>query len=41
MKRNHRISLDRRSSNGCIGLCNEHIAEVFARVPVGTQIKLI
>lgn len=33
--------IGRRSSNGCIGLYNEDIAEVFARVPVGTQVKLI
>lgn len=33
--------IGRRSSNGCIGLFNEHIAEVFARTPVGTQVKLI
>lgn len=33
--------IGRRSSNGCIGLYNEHIEEVFDRVPVGTQVKLI
>ena len=33
--------IGRRSSNGCIGLFNEQIAEVFARAPVGTQVKLI
>lgn len=33
--------IGRRSSNGCIGLYNEHIEEVFARTPVGTQVKLI
>lgn len=33
--------IGRRSSNGCIGLYNEQIAEVFARSPVGTQVKLI
>nr|WP_264772503.1 L,D-transpeptidase [Defluviimonas salinarum] len=33
--------IGRRSSNGCIGLYNEQIAEVFARTPVGTQVKLI
>lgn len=33
--------IGRRSSNGCIGLYNEDIAEVFGRVPVGTQVKLI
>lgn len=33
--------IGRRSSNGCIGLYNEHIAELFALVPVGVQVKLI
>jgi hypothetical protein len=33
--------IGRRSSNGCIGLFNEHIEEVFDRTPVGTQVKLI
>nr|WP_245823356.1 L,D-transpeptidase [Antarctobacter heliothermus] len=33
--------IGRRSSNGCIGLFNEHIEEVFDRVPVGTKVKLI
>lgn len=33
--------IGRRSSNGCIGLFNEQIAEVFSRTPVGTQVKLI
>ena len=33
--------IGRRSSNGCIGLYNEHIEEVYDRVPVGTQVKLI
>ena len=33
--------IGRRSSNGCIGLFNEHIEEVFERTPVGTQVKLI
>lgn len=33
--------IGRRSSNGCIGLYNEHIEEVFERTPVGTQVKLI
>ena len=33
--------IGRRSSNGCIGLYNEHIEEVFDRVPVGTRVKLI
>ncbi|MBZ0130469.1 MAG: L,D-transpeptidase [Rhodobacteraceae bacterium] len=33
--------IGRRSSNGCIGLFNEHIEEVFERTPVGTQVRLI
>lgn len=33
--------IGRRSSNGCIGLYNEHIEEVYERTPVGTQVKLI
>lgn len=33
--------IGRRASNGCIGLFNEHIEEVYARVRVGTQVKLI
>lgn len=33
--------IGRRSSNGCIGLYNEHIEEVFDRVVVGTRVKLI
>ncbi len=33
--------IGRKSSNGCIGLFNEHIAEVFSRASVGTQVKLI
>ena len=33
--------IGRKSSNGCIGLFNEHIVEVFDRTPVGTQVKLI
>jgi L,D-transpeptidase ErfK/SrfK len=33
--------IGRRSSNGCVGLYNEHIAEVFARTSVGTQVLLI
>ena len=33
--------IGRRSSNGCIGLYNEHIEEVYERAPVGTQVKLI
>ncbi|MCA0871408.1 L,D-transpeptidase [Seohaeicola saemankumensis] len=33
--------IGRRSSNGCIGLYNEQIEEVFERTPIGTQVKLI
>ncbi len=33
--------IGRRSSNGCIGLYNEHIAELFYLSEVGTQVLLI
>ena len=33
--------IGRRSSNGCIGLYNEQIEEVYDRAPVGTQVRLI
>lgn len=33
--------IGRRSSNGCIGLYNEHIAELFSLTQVGTQVLLI
>lgn len=33
--------IGRRSSNGCIGLFNEHIAELFGMTSVGTQVLLI
>ncbi len=33
--------IGRRSSNGCIGLYNEHIAELFTLAQVGTQVVLI
>ncbi len=33
--------IGRQSSNGCIGLYNENIAELFARAKVGTQVLLI
>lgn len=33
--------IGRRSSNGCIGLYNQHIEELFARTALGTQVKLI
>ncbi|WP_308916191.1 L,D-transpeptidase [Jannaschia sp. LMIT008] len=33
--------IGRRASSGCIGLYNEHIAEVFSMARVGTQVLLI
>ena len=33
--------IGRRSSNGCIGLYNEHISQLFALAKVGTQVLLI
>jgi|SRR6056297_247669 len=33
--------IGRRSSNGCIGLYNEHIQELFDMTKVGTQVLLI
>jgi lipoprotein-anchoring transpeptidase ErfK/SrfK len=33
--------IGRRSSNGCIGLYNEHIEELFGLTRVGTQVLLI
>jgi L,D-transpeptidase ErfK/SrfK len=33
--------IGRRSSNGCIGLYNEHITELFGLCQVGTQVLLI
>ena len=33
--------IGRRSSNGCIGLYNEHIQELFELATVGTQVLLI
>ncbi len=33
--------IGRRSSNGCIGLYNEHILELFSFAQVGTQVLLI
>ncbi len=33
--------IGRRSSNGCIGLFNEHIADLFSMAKVGTQVLLI
>lgn len=33
--------IGRRSSSGCIGLYNEHIAELFGYTQIGTQVLLI
>ena len=33
--------IGRRSSNGCVGLYNEHIQELFGLAKVGTQVLLI
>ena len=33
--------IGRQSSNGCIGLYNEHISELFSMANVGTQVLLI
>jgi lipoprotein-anchoring transpeptidase ErfK/SrfK len=33
--------IGRKSSSGCIGLYNEHIAQVYARTRVGTQVLVI
>ena len=33
--------IGRRSSNGCVGMYNEHILELFAMAQVGTQVLLI
>lgn len=33
--------IGRRSSDGCIGLFNENIAQLFALCPVGTQVRVI
>ncbi|MEM7075504.1 MAG: L,D-transpeptidase [Pseudomonadota bacterium] len=33
--------IGRRSSNGCIGLYNEHIEDLFNKTSVGTQVLLI
>lgn len=33
--------IGRRSSNGCVGLYNEHIQELFGYAKVGTQVLLI
>ncbi|MEM6620375.1 MAG: L,D-transpeptidase family protein [Pseudomonadota bacterium] len=33
--------IGRRSSSGCIGLYNEMIAELFAKTPVGSRVRVI
>ena len=33
--------IGRKSSSGCIGLYNEHIAELFSKTQIGTQVLLI
>ncbi|WP_336096359.1 L,D-transpeptidase [Roseovarius sp. CH_XMU1461] len=33
--------IGRRSSDGCIGLYNEKIEELYALVPIGTQVRII
>ncbi|GAA3863283.1 L,D-transpeptidase [Celeribacter arenosi] len=33
--------IGRLSSDGCIGLYNEMIADLYSRVPVGTQVRVI
>jgi lipoprotein-anchoring transpeptidase ErfK/SrfK len=33
--------IGRPSSDGCIGLYNEKIAELFEITPVGTQVRII
>ena len=33
--------IGRRSSNGCVGMYNEHILELFAMAQVGTQVLLV
>jgi lipoprotein-anchoring transpeptidase ErfK/SrfK len=33
--------IGRRSSNGCIGLYNEHIEELYEMAVIGTQVRLI
>ncbi len=38
---NDERKIGRRSSNGCIGLFNEHIEELFALAGVGTQVVLL
>ncbi len=38
---NDERKIGRRSSNGCIGLFNEQIKELYALTPVGAQVKMI
>ena len=33
--------IGRRSSNGCIGLYNEHVIELYGYAKVGTQVLLV
>jgi lipoprotein-anchoring transpeptidase ErfK/SrfK len=33
--------IGRRSSNGCIGLFNQHIEQLYSQVKIGTQVLLI
>ena len=33
--------IGRPSSSGCVGLYNEHVAELFAVVQVGTRVRLL
>ncbi|MCY4259465.1 MAG: L,D-transpeptidase [Rhodobacteraceae bacterium] len=35
------LKIGRRSSNGCIGLFNDHIAELYDLTEIGTQVLLI
>jgi lipoprotein-anchoring transpeptidase ErfK/SrfK len=33
--------IGRRASNGCIGLYNHHVEEIFEWVVIGTQVRVI
>jgi lipoprotein-anchoring transpeptidase ErfK/SrfK len=33
--------IGRQSSSGCIGLYNEHVADLYPRVEIGTQVRLL
>ncbi len=33
--------IGRPSSSGCVGLYNEHVAELFDLAPIGTQVRLV